>query len=528
MCLPTGDRAAEQANSADIGTGEKAESASTAESSDPNAAAQPTMSAEQVAANLGDDYEVLGLLGQGGMGVVYKVRDRKLNKVFAVKVLNPNLVEDSQSVKRFEQEAKAATALTHVNLAAVYDYGMGKQGAPYLVMDYLDGASLADLIVKEGFLDQGRAVDIFTQIAEALVSAHAKGVIHRDVKPSNIVVCQHEGTEIVKLVDFGIAKVLPSEARSAQMTQTGEIFGSPLYMSPEQCLGNKVDFRSDIYAFGCVMYEALTGVAPFAAENPIKTIMKHLNDAPLPIEKLPHDFGISSNLERILMHCLEKDASHRYQTAADLLRDLEAIRDGKPISVKAIRKPVAKEDGSAGAGWNARKHLSPRGRIWFILGCCCLLTIPLVATFCGTSLPGPISAGSNDPYTEADQYDARAAALCAQGQYDKAIDLLMFNLHTYKLDGNSKHESYLADCTQHVGQCYLLKKDYAAAQPYYRDALKIYSKWGGYPGGGMWEAVNDYAKVLQGLGQGDAAKAMLADWAAHRNARGYPALTRIP
>ena len=288
---------------------------------------------QSVLDNLGDKYEVLGLIGQGGMGAVYKVRDRELNETFAIKVLNPKLVDDNVSVKRFEQEVTAASNLTHANICAVYRSGMGKAGAPYLVMDYLAGVNLADILAKEGFLDVPRALDIFIQTTEAVAHAHMKGVVHRDIKPDNIIVERgKDNIELVKIVDFGIAKLLPTGSKATtNLTQTGEIFGSPLYMSPEQCVGNKLDARSDIYAMGCVMYKALTGKDPFAADNPIKTILRHINERPTHICDLKEGYEIPRDLERVIFHCLEKRPEDRYQTAEELLQDLQRVRNFKPL-----------------------------------------------------------------------------------------------------------------------------------------------------------------------------------------------------
>ncbi len=289
---------------------------------------------ELIRQNLGERYEVVSLLGRGGMGAVYKVRDLVLEKTFAVKILNSQLVDDDTSVKRFKQEASAASVLTHPNLVAVYSYGIGARGAPYMVMDCLEGDNLAAKLAKDGCLDVPRGLDIFIQIVEGLVHAHNKDVIHRDVKPSNIIVTNRDGVEFVKLVDFGIAKVMPSETAATQLTQTGEVFGSPLYMSPEQCRSKKLDARSDIYAMGCVMYEALTGCAPFAADNPIETIIRHVNEDAKPISEVKEGIKVPKALGQVIMHCLEREPSNRYQTAAELLKDLNAVRDGKPTGIQ--------------------------------------------------------------------------------------------------------------------------------------------------------------------------------------------------
>ncbi len=296
-------------------------------------------------ANLPDYYEVISLIGEGGMGAVYKVSDKRLNKLFAVKILRPELLQDDNAVNRFEQEAKAEKVLTHVNLVSVYDYGVGKQGTPYLVMDYIPGKNLGDLIAEQGYIEVPRAMDLFLQIAAAIEHAHNKGILHRDIKPSNIIIEKMEnGVEIAKLLDFGIAKVLACENAVTQgLTQTGEILGSPLYMSPEQAMGNRVDARSDIYAFGCVMYEALYGRPPFRAENPIRTIMKHIGQAPVPVSAEEVGQSIPDGLKYIVFHCLEKEPLDRYQSMHYLKNDLILESEHKNI-YRYEKKFVSKDE----------------------------------------------------------------------------------------------------------------------------------------------------------------------------------------
>ena len=292
----------------------------------------------EVEASLDGKYEFISVLGRGGMGAVYKVRHRELGKTFAAKILNPDLVKDKQARRRFHQEAEAESKLTHPNLVAVYEHAVGSGGAPYLVMDYLDGTELATVLDKNGSLTEARALPIFAQIAEALAHAHNKGVVHRDVKPENIILNQEGKLDVVKLVDFGIAKVLTNERATQRLTQTGEIFGSPLYMSPEQCLGNQQDARSDIYAMGCVMYEVLTGQPPLAGDNPIATILKHVNDAPVPLASKVAPNTISASLQAIIMRCLEKQPSDRYQTAQELLNDINKVSNGGTVKFYKPRR----------------------------------------------------------------------------------------------------------------------------------------------------------------------------------------------
>lgn len=457
---------------------------------------------EAVSKNLGARYRVVSLLGRGGMGSVYKVLDTEIGKHFAIKVLNSQLVTDSSSIKRFEQEAKAARDLTQANLVAVYDYGVGASGLPFIIMDYLDGDTLSDILKKEGFLDVSRALDIFIQVCEAVVHAHMKGVIHRDIKPSNIIVEKGaDSIDLAKLVDFGIAKVMPRQEQLNQMTQTGEIFGSPVYMSPEQCLGNKLDARSDIYELGCVMYEALTGIQPFAAENPVKSILKHISEDVIPISNLKHDFAVPKELERIVLHCLEREPSGRYQTAQALLTDLQAVRDGRKISIE----PRA-----------TKKKAKPSVVKMLVAGSGMLIFVGLVGGyFQFAHFFTPLN-----PESDSERLDQLSFQYFNQGQYAKAIPLLEFGVEHYKESG--KHESFLADQLQHIGKCYLKMNQPEKAVAPYKEALSHYVKWGNYPGGGMPEAVNDYAEVLKKLGKGDVAESMKSEFAKTGNIRIVP------
>lgn len=275
-------------------------------------------------------YEVLGHIGSGGMGEVYKVLDRETQTLFALKMISPQLAERKILAKRLEHEAHAARTLVHGNIVSVYDVGSSPDGAPYLIMDYVEGDGLDVLLKAESCLSQARALPIFMQIAEALVHAQQKSIVHRDLKPSNILMTKTpEGNDMVKIVDFGIAKISDQDsADKTKLTQTGELLGTPLYMSPEQCTGEEIDGRSDIYSFGCIMHEMLSGKSPFAAENSVKVILRHLNEDAAP---LPNNVGISADMKEVIARCLEKHRDNRYKTPVDLHIDLERISDGRPI-----------------------------------------------------------------------------------------------------------------------------------------------------------------------------------------------------
>jgi serine/threonine protein kinase len=274
--------------------------------------------------DLGELYEIIGVIGKGGMGTVYKARDKEDEKIVAIKVLKQELVSNPAISKRFEQEALAVSRLNHPNLIAVQGSGKSPSGAPYIVMEYFAGKTLADLIKARGHLSVTEAIQITMQIAEAIEHAHAFSVIHRDIKPSNILLSQDGEHVIVKVVDFGIAKAMSDESvKSAQLTQTGEIFGSPTYMSPEQCLGENIDERSDIYSLGCVMYEMLTGKSPFLASNPIQTILRHLEKEPEPFDIEFSNLKIPKLISTTVFKCLQKEPDKRYATVLALKKDLQ-------------------------------------------------------------------------------------------------------------------------------------------------------------------------------------------------------------
>lgn len=272
-----------------------------------------------------EKFKIISLLGQGGMGSVYKVEHLLMGRQFALKCLNKFQSADG-SWRRFQNEARAAHLLDHTNLLKVYEFGLLPGGQPFFLMELVEGVTLADEIKKYGQLPIERAVQIFIQVAFALSYAHESHVIHRDIKPSNIMVSSKGSdnqTETVKVVDFGIAKLTGVDEFNQQtLTKTGEIFGSPLYMSPEQCTGIAVDHRSDLYSLGCVFYETLTGAPPFLGESALSTMMKHQGEKPLSLKEASLGTQYPQVLENIVAKLLEKDPANRYQTANALAKDL--------------------------------------------------------------------------------------------------------------------------------------------------------------------------------------------------------------
>ena len=279
-----------------------------------------------------DNLDIIDLVGQGGMGCVYRAMHRVLNKDVAIKIIHKQLARDQSAIKRFDREAHAASSLTHPNVIAVYDHGTTSEGESYLLMDFVDGKSLAEIIEIEGFLDVPRALSVFIQICDALIHAHDKGIIHRDLKPSNVLLSKGaEGAELVKVVDFGLAKLLDEDAAErSDLTKTGQIFGSPSYMSPEQCLGDTVDERSDIYSLGCIMYEVLTGSPAFSGETPVHTMMKSVSDKPAKFSKRFPDLNIPEEVENIVFKALSKTPEQRYKSVEELRAVLLKGRDDFP------------------------------------------------------------------------------------------------------------------------------------------------------------------------------------------------------
>jgi serine/threonine protein kinase len=271
-------------------------------------------------------YEITHLLGRGGMSAVYKGRQMLMDRLVAIKVLRTELVQDQLSLKRFQQESKAASMLSHPNVIGVHDFDVTGDGVPYLIMDFVDGNPISTILRREGQMLPARCVNLFSQACNALAHAHSKGVVHRDIKPSNLMVVVDENdVEMIKLVDFGIAKLIEFDRAKPRLTMTGEIFGSPTYMSPEQCGGKSIDARSDIYSLGCVIYECLTGVAPIKGETLLETIYKHVNEPAPPFKQVRPDLDyIPAALEEAVLKSLEKAPEQRYQTMTEFENALKS------------------------------------------------------------------------------------------------------------------------------------------------------------------------------------------------------------
>ena len=284
---------------------------------------------------LGDSYQILTLLGQGATTSVYKAKDTKHDRFVAVKILHFQFGSNEGTVNRFQQETKTVGRLNHVNIAAYYDSGVTAEDEHFLVIEYADGKNLKQVIQETGAVSWKRAIHLFLQICAALGAAHKLGIVHRDLKPANIIVTKDaQGNEVVKLLDFGVAKLLIQGETFQTKTQTGEMLGTLLYMSPEQCLDQDLDARSDIYSLGCVLFEALTGVPPFAARTAFETMNLHLTGLPEKLAKVRPELKFPKQMDSCIHKALAKDPKRRYQTIAAFAEDLHQIDKNLPVSLE--------------------------------------------------------------------------------------------------------------------------------------------------------------------------------------------------
>src|ERR671931_1322484 len=262
-------------------------------------------------------YTLIEPVGHGGMAVVYRARQETLDRTVAVKVLSEHLATSDEFMQRFVREARTAANMRHPNVITVHDFGQDERGVPYLVLEYVDGATLADLM--DDGLDDARIPGLLDQIASGLDYAHSRGVIHRDIKPGNVLLTD-DGRAV--LADFGLAWLL----EGAHLTLTGGVIGTPEYMSPEQAAGEPIDHRSDVYSLGVVLYEMLVGERPFMAETPIGVLLKHLQDpAPSVLIARPN---LPSAVGEVLDKVLAKNPSERYASAGELARAFRTAMTG--------------------------------------------------------------------------------------------------------------------------------------------------------------------------------------------------------
>jgi eukaryotic-like serine/threonine-protein kinase len=334
----------------------------------------------------GGRYAVLERVGVGGMAEVYRARDELLGREVALKVLSERFSNDPSFVERFRREAQSAANLSHPNIVSLYDYG-SDQGSSYIVMELIDGRSLSDILEQEGRLLPERAAEIGADVAKALDRAHKAGIVHRDIKPGNIMITR---TGQTKVTDFGIARAVSGD-RDATMTQTGMVIGTAAYLSPEQAQGDPVDARSDVYSLGIVLYEMLAGATPFQGETPLAIAYKHVRETPERLSNVNTD--VPPALEQIVMKSLAKNPANRYHDAGDVLEDLERFLAGQTVMATPM---LADETVLAPAGGTQviretaiyDEPDNNRAGLYIAIALISLLVFGLLAWFVATNLLG--------------------------------------------------------------------------------------------------------------------------------------------
>lgn len=285
----------------------------------------------EVGTTIGGVFSLVSLVGVGGMGAVYLAEHCALHKQFALKVMWPGSV-NQENWSRFMAEAQIIASLNHRTLVKVYDLGLHENSLPYYSMDYLNGRTLEEVLIDDGPLLEADAIDIYLELLDGLAYAHRNGIVHRDLKPANIMLCLIDGAMAVKILDFGISKLNDSAPLKSQyLTVAGDVFGSPFYMSPEQCAGEPVDARSDIYSLGCSLFETLTGCVPFEGSNSFEIMLMHQEEKPPQLADMADGRRLSPAINLVVAKCLAKKPAERYQSAKELAIDLARAKEGRDL-----------------------------------------------------------------------------------------------------------------------------------------------------------------------------------------------------
>jgi serine/threonine-protein kinase len=296
---------------------------------------------------LDGQFKILQKIGSGGMGSVYKASQPAMNRLVGVKILHPKLNNRKDLTSRFRREARAMSHLTHPNTTKVFLYGELEDGSLYIVMEYLEGKNLNQTVRADGPFAVARALPILIQVCGALDEAHKTGIIHRDMKPENIFLCQQGALrDYPKVLDFGLAKVTEREMRpgSLILTQEGMVFGTPEFMSPEQAQGAALDPTSDIYSLAVILYEVLTGKLPFDGKGAIDFISLHVNAKPIPLSERVPGLTFPPLLDEVMARALEKKPVDRFATAAEFAAAMKAVADGKTVLPRELQRADALPD----------------------------------------------------------------------------------------------------------------------------------------------------------------------------------------
>jgi len=312
-------------------------------------------------------FKILQKIGSGGMGSVYRAQQTDMNRMVGVKILHPKLANRKDLVSRFRREARAMSHLAHPNTTKVFLYGELDDGSLYIVMEFLDGKNLNQTVRADGPFSVQRALPILIQVCGALDEAHKAGIIHRDMKPENIFLCQQGGLrDYAKVLDFGLAKVTEREMRpgSLILTQEGMVFGTPEFMSPEQAQGKVLTPASDIYSLAVILYEVLTGKLPYDAKSPLEYIQAHVAVKPIPLEQRITGRSVPALLTKVMDRALSKKPEDRFSSAADFAAAMQAVLDGADVLPEAAVRgasPLAQSVKAPSGGPASSSKSSPKG-----------------------------------------------------------------------------------------------------------------------------------------------------------------------
>lgn len=423
-----------------------------------------------VGMRVADRYHLETPVGYGGWSMVYKATDEKLGRTVAVKILHLPLASSPEKVERFRHEAHAASSFNHPNIATIYDYGALSSGQPYLVMEFLNGKSLSEVLKERGKLTQEEAVTIFVQACDALSCAHDHGIIHRDIKPNNVVIVENS---ICKLVDFGLAKFVEEREDLTDLTRTGETVGTPPYMSPEQCTGKKLDHRSDIYSLACAMYESLTGVKAFSG-MPLDCMNKQVVEPPAPFRVVSPEATVAPELELAVMKALEKDPAARFQNARQFK---EAIARGGAAGKASLQTGVqlfVRSTRHAARGKTGAITLAI-GSVLFIAALYPFVPkgpVPMVHKIKGPDLP---QGAAPMPMKEYSVLFMISNDMASRGEINGAIQALEQAKNMMQSDASSNPKD-MADCLFRLAELYEQQGEKKLAAEYFANSIWIEEK----------------------------------------------------
>ena len=429
-----------------------------------------------IGVTVGGRYRIAGRIGIGGMGAVYRAEHTMMRRDLAIKVLLPELSGKEEFARRFEREAESASRLAHPNIIAVTDFGHTNEGSLFLVMEFLAGESLSAAI-SGGPMPLPRALNILRQMLRGLEHAHAAGVIHRDLKPENIMLVERDGKrDVVKILDFGIAKVTQPQSGGEALTQAGVIFGTPEYLSPEQALGEAVDARADIYAAGVIFYEMLAGRRPFESEDKVKIISMHLSHAPPRVRDVNPTVDCPAPLEQVIMQTLDKSRENRFATATAFLRALDDA-ESPEIDIAADAGELVSPQPARTGGLRAMRSLA--GRRSGLLGAVALVAVVLVGGFAvvkrsgrhASALVAPPPAPAPPPPDMADRFK-KVETWLEDGNLSSARRSLEQALSERPKDGRVRYM---------LGRVAYADDKHQEALSHYREAITLDSGFRGDP-----------------------------------------------